>query len=386
MHGYQVIFRGEPVQIPYPERQGKAERGRSFHHGRFIMNLRKAAQATPNVTVLEATVSSLVQCPVSDKVLGVRVSRKKEGDEKVYFGDLTMVADGCFSKFRKQFIEKEVLVRSNFVGMVLKDAPLPAPNHGHVVLSDTAPILLYQIGTHDTRILIDVPGKLPSVGSGALKSYLETNVRPNLPANLRPSFDEAIETERLRSMPNSFLPPSTNKHEGLIMIGDAMNMRHPLTGGGMTVAFNDVVQLQDLLSPANVPSLAQHDVIASQMEVFHWRRKHLSSVINILAQALYSLFAANDENLDVLKQGCFGYFKRGGECVNGPVGLLAGITPQPLVLVYHFFSVALYSIYLMFANAKHPILEAPKLCVKSVTVFYTACVVLLPVIFSEMQV
>lgn len=44
-------------------------------------------------------------------------------------------------------------------------------------------------------------------------------------------FYEALQTERLRSMPNSFLPPSSNIKEGLIMIGDAMNMRHPLTGG-----------------------------------------------------------------------------------------------------------------------------------------------------------
>ena len=29
------------------------------------------------------------------------------------------------------------------------------------------------------------------------------------------------------------------------------------------------------------------------MRVFHWRRKGLTSVINILAQALYSLFAAD---------------------------------------------------------------------------------------------
>jgi squalene monooxygenase len=33
--------------------------------------------------------------------------------------------------------------------------------------------------------------------------------------------------------------------------------------------------------------------VLAQLDVFHWRRKNLTSVINILAQALYSLFAAN---------------------------------------------------------------------------------------------
>ena len=42
---------------------------------------------------------------------------------------------------------------------------------------------------------------------------------------------EAVDKERLRSMPNGFLPPSMNRCEGVIMLGDAMNMRHPLTGG-----------------------------------------------------------------------------------------------------------------------------------------------------------
>ena len=94
-------------------------------------------------------------------------------------------------------------------------------------------------------------------------------------------------------MPNSFLPPSINRTPGIVLLGDAMNMRHPLTGGGMTVAFNDVVLLSDLLSPRHVPTFDDSSLVLKQMQTFHWRRKSLSSVINILAQALYTLFAAD---------------------------------------------------------------------------------------------
>jgi len=31
-----------------------------------------------------------------------------------------------------------------------------------------------------------------------------------------------------------------------------------------------------------------------------------------------------DENLGVLRSGCFKYFERGGDCVDGPVRLLSG--------------------------------------------------------------
>ena len=97
----------------------------------------------------------------------------------------------------------------------------------------------------------------------------------------------------MRSMPNSFLPPATNRTPGLVIAGDALNMRHPLTGGGMTVAFNDVVLLAELLHPNNVPSLADHRLVLKQMKAFHWRRKNWAAVINILALALYALFAAD---------------------------------------------------------------------------------------------
>ena len=108
---------------------------------------------------------------------------------------------------------------------------LPYPNHGHVILADPSPILLYQIGSRDTRILVDVPGALPSVGNGALKKYLKEFVGPQLPITVQDSFYQALESQRIRSMPNSWLPPSLNTNMGVMVLGDAMNMRHPLTGG-----------------------------------------------------------------------------------------------------------------------------------------------------------
>ena len=50
---------------------GKEPVGRSFHHGRFVRRLREAAIATPNVTVVETTVTELVKTEYSGQVLGV---------------------------------------------------------------------------------------------------------------------------------------------------------------------------------------------------------------------------------------------------------------------------------------------------------------------------
>lgn len=407
--GYHVIYYGQGVDIPYPENAGttgKAGRkslgnkkrsrpeGRSFHHGRFIRRLREACSREPNITIVETTVISTISSSRTGQVLGVNSTTLNpstgEKEQDYYFGNLTIISDGYASTFRKQYIKQTPVVKSKFFALELIDAPLPAPNHGHVILGDAAPILLYQIGTHETRALIDVPDNTPtaSPAGGGVKAHLKNVILPSLPEQVKPSFELALAEGKLRSMPNSWLPPSTQQVPGMVILGDAMNMRHPLTGGGMTVAFNDVVLLSDLLSPEKIPDLTDTKAVQQAMRTFHWRRKNLTSVINILAQALYSLFAADDRQLRALQKGCFRYFQLGGECVDGPVGLLAGIIRQPFVLFYHFFAVALLSIWIMVGDMLGGLSGAwkfPMAVVESVEVFWKACVVIFPYIYSEVR-
>lgn len=307
--GYDVIYHGEEVPIAYPENiadtaidevqneskssKSKRPEGRSFHHGRFVRRLRERAMACPNVSVVETTATDLVRSGYSGQVLGVECTTKEKKD--YYFGHLTIVADGYASKFRKNVRDSLPVVKSKFWALELIDADLPMPNHGHVLLGDGYPVLLYQIGTHETRALVDIPENLPAAShkNGGTKGYLRNVVLPSLPPRVQPSFEAALDKDRLRSMPNSFLPPTKNRIPGLVVLGDAMNMRHPLTGGGMTVAFNDAVLLSEALSPQNVPRLDNTRAVLKQMSVFHWKRKNFSSTINILAQALYALFAAD---------------------------------------------------------------------------------------------
>lgn len=293
VHGYCVVLDGKPVHIPYPP--GKT--GRSFHHGRFIQALRAKAKVAKGVEVVEATVSELVECPVTGRVLGVRATRKGEGavEKETFLADLTVIADGCFSNFRTAVMGKALRkpeTKSHFVGVVLEDAHLPIDKHGTVVLvKDSGPVLLYQIGTRDTRMLVDVKAPLPS----DLKGHILDVVVPQLPSALHIPVQRALENDRLRRMPNSFLPPTEQggRHtkEGVILLGDSWNMRHPLTGGGMMCAFNDVVILRQLL--AEVHDLTDWKEMSSVLHRWHWQRKALASTVNILSVALYDLFGAD---------------------------------------------------------------------------------------------
>ena len=296
VEGYEVTYYGERVHIPYAARPKTAPRpqGRSFHHGRFVRRLRAAVAAEPNVSLVETTATRLVRCELTGRVLGVE--SLTAGTPDCYFGALTIVADGYASKFRDgEGGTRAPRVRSRFWGLELIDARLPRARHGTVVLSAQAPTLLYQIGARETRALVDVPEGTPtaSVAQGGIKGHLRNHVLPTLPAETQPSFEAALDEGRLRSMPNSWLPPTTNRTPGLAVLGDALNMRHPLTGGGMTVALNDVVLLKELLSVERAGDLRDTQKVSKAFREFHWRRKGLTAVINILAQALYSLFAAN---------------------------------------------------------------------------------------------
>ncbi|OAA64271.1 Squalene epoxidase [Niveomyces insectorum RCEF 264] len=401
-HGYHIVYDGDEIVIPYPalDDQGRvpmdayvaaaangggsdkkhdgrpAPEGCSFHHGRFIMQLRRRCLAHPNITVVETEATGLICGGVdADEVLGVAAKTKvrqtaaatataattssstttttipptTEGADTAahtkkpdcFFGQLTIVADGYDSHFRREVLgaSHRPVVKSRFFALELIDCPLEPQGFGHVFIDPAAfPVLLYQIGTHETRALIDVPLDLPAArpAAGGVRGYIRHTVLPAMPA-------------------------------------------------------------------PRIPRLADHAAVAAALGRFHWSRKRLTAIINVLAQALYALFAADSRPLRTLQQGCFAYFRRGWAAQ--PMGLLGGLLQEPLVLAYHFFSVAFLAIWLHGVavvrgssggggdsgssrgpfNALTGLVRLPLAVVDGLLVLWTACVVFLPVFWRELR-
>eukprot|EP00117_Sycon_ciliatum_P045024 scpid52497/ scgid2857/ Squalene monooxygenase; Squalene epoxidase len=382
-HGYVVHNResSQKVDLLYPsdDHTGETIEGRAFHHGRFVTGLRRLSKAEQLVTPVHGSALSLIR--EGDHVVGVACRLKDDSEVKEFRAPLTVVADGCFSNLRKTLVSARPQNKSNFAGLVMHNCPQTRDHFAEVILASPAPVLVYQISSDSTRVLVDIPGqKMPADA----KTYLLETVAPQLPELLHGPFVEAVSTQAVRSMPNSFLPAAPVLQPGALVLGDAFNMRHPLTGAGMTVALHDVEFWRDELK--QLADLHDVEAVLAIQRRFHWQRKMSHSfVANTLAQALYALFAAgDDDSMRSLRRACFQYFLLGGDCAAGPISLLAILHPDPWTLIRHYIAVCLYGVYLDAMDCpmwKRPAL-APWIACKLI---WASCRVMLPLAFSELH-
>ena len=353
VYGYALYKDGGEAKVGYPlEGRGEDVAGRSFHNGRFVMRLREAAMSVASNDVRQATVKKLLATDGTEWKEGKAVGGVMAAiDEKEhhFMAPLTVVCDGYFSAFRKKLMPSATPVMpSTFVGIILDGDPnelLPQPGHGHVILGDPSPVLFYPISSKEVRCLVDIPShvKTPSVASGAMAEYVLTKIVPQVPEKLREPLKNAVKTGQFKSMLNKTMPAQPSRTPGAAMIGDAFNMRHPLTGGGMTVAFSDVVTMKSMLSP--LPSFADHAAVGERVDAFYAHRTKPALTINTLANALYKVFCASgDSSMEEMRRACFEYLRLGGSMSAGPIALLGGLETNPMTLVSHFFSVALFGV------------------------------------------
>ena len=289
--GFAVISGEEGQALAYPpHRDSDGQRrqafGYSFHHGRFVQRLREAATAQPTVDVQQGTVIRVVE--EGGRLCGV-CYRDRSGNELEARAHLLVGADGRASRLRRQVAQEAQPKHLSYsVGVLLTDAQLPFPNHGNVFVAQPAPMLAYQISTKEVRILVDIPGQLPNTRNGELVRWMQENVEPQLPQQLRAPFRESLATRQLRAMPTLALSARPSHcDQGALLIGDALNMRHPLTGSGMTVALHDARLISELFEHVDLRDTA---AVTRLTRRFYADRRALALTVDMLAGALYEVF------------------------------------------------------------------------------------------------
>ena len=330
--GYALLQGDEKTTIPYPQNY----KGMGLHNGRFLQQIRASALQNEAVTQIHGKALQLLEND-RHEIIGVSYRESITSEIKSIHAPLTITSDGFFSNFREHLSNNEKTVTSFFIGLILKDCEMPFPNHGHVFLSGPTPFICYPISSHEVRILIDFAGdQLPR--KQLLQAHLDTNVTPYIPECMRDSYEQALQEGGFKVMPNHYMAAKPIIRKGAVMLGDALNMRHPLTGGGLTAVFSDIQILSAQLLA--MPDFSSIDLIHKKIEAYYRDRQHANANLNILANALYGVMSN-----DLLKTAVFKYLQCGGANAQESIAILAGLNRNHYSLIKQFFCLAVFGAY-----------------------------------------
>jgi squalene monooxygenase len=329
VNGYNLIKGNERFTIHYDEVQ-KGIKGIGLRNGKFLTNIRQELAKRENITVVEGNVTQILE--KDNTIIGVTYTQE-DGTPVSQYAKLTIVCDGPMSVLRDKLSKVNKQVTSYFMGLVIKDLELEFPSYGHMIVTGDFPVLVYPIHTNAYRILIDYPGgKAPKMGKESIERLKESVVKV-LPQEMIASFLKALEEDQLKVMPNHSMKNQAFRMKGAVLLGDSLNMRHPLTGGGMTATFSDILCLNEQLAGID---FRDETKLENAVNTYYNSRGKNVETINILANALYRVFTD-----DELKEACFEYLQKGGEQATGPLSILSGINRNKQFLLKHFFKVAM---------------------------------------------
>ncbi len=353
--GYALLQGEEKTTIPYP----KHYKGMGLHNGRFLQQIRASALQNESVTQIHGKALQLLENE-RHEIIGVSYRESITSETKSIHAPLTITSDGFFSNFRESLSNNEKTVTSYFIGLILKDCEMPFPKHGHVFLSGPTPFICYPISSHEVRILIDFPGdELPR--KQLLQAHLDTNVTPYIPECMLNSYEQALQEGGFKVMPNHYMAAKPIIRKGAVMLGDALNMRHPLTGGGLTAVFSDIQILSTHLLA--MPDFNNTDLIHEKIEAYYRDRQHANANLNILANALYGVMSN-----DLLKTAVFKYLQCGGANAQESIAILAGLNRNHYSLIKQFFFLAMFGAYDLVRESITNLPKATKILLDALTI------------------
>lgn len=107
--------------------------------------------------------------------------------------------------------------------------------------------------------------------------------------NLRETFLKGVEEGLLEIKTTATKSMSAKQcdKKGVIVLGDAFNMRHPIIASGMMVALSDVLILRNLLRP--VPSFSNTKKVLELVKSFYIIRKVSSDILFFLMTSYIAL-------------------------------------------------------------------------------------------------
>ncbi|KAF2554018.1 hypothetical protein F2Q68_00036806 [Brassica cretica] len=222
------------------------------------------------VRLEEGTVRSLIE--EKGVVKGVTY-KNSSGEETTSSAPLTVVCDGCHSNLRHSLNDNNAEVTAYEIGYISRNCRLEQPDKLHLIMAKPSFAMMYQISSTDVRCNFELLSKnLPSVSNGEMASFVKNSIAPQVPLKLRKTFLKGLdEGSHIKITQAKRMPATLSRKKGVIVLGDAFNMRHPVIASGMMVLLSDILILSRLLKPLG--NLGDENEVSEVMKSFYVLRK-----------------------------------------------------------------------------------------------------------------
>ena len=284
----------EPILLPYVD----GSYGLACEHAAIVSILRDAIENEPGVDFIpHARVRT-----VEDE----QVTFTRNGSAETVTAARIVGADGRASIVRRSLgLSITPRTCSRMVGVTLGSVDLPLEGYGHVLCGGPGPILMYRVGEHCIRVIVDVPSDGWTPGDRA--GFLSDSYAGLLPETLRPAFVEALRTGQFQAAANEMSPRVTYGSPRRVLIGDAAGHYHPLTAVGMTLGFGDALTLAE----------------GEDFHDFTTKRFHATHTPELLAMELYETFADHRAEAVAVRHAIYRRWRASSTFRNRTMRLLA---------------------------------------------------------------
>ena len=252
----------DPIVLPYPD----GSHGLVCEHAVLVSRLREAIEN-------EACVDFIPYARVR-AVEDERVTFTRNGADESVTAARIVGADGRASIVRRSLgLSISPMTCSRMMGIILRGVRLPLEGYGHVLCGGPGPILMYRLGEHSVRVVVDIPKDRWTRRDWI--SFASDSYADLLPDTIGPAFVEALRARQFHSAANQLRPRVTYGSPHRVLIGDAAGHYHPMTAVGITLGFGDALTLTE----------------DEDFRDFITRRVQATRVPELLAMGLYEIFA-----------------------------------------------------------------------------------------------
>jgi 2-polyprenyl-6-methoxyphenol hydroxylase-like FAD-dependent oxidoreductase len=200
---------------------------------------------------------------------------------------------------------------SQVTGYLVAAEALPSSGFAHIFMTRYAPVLAYEIGGGQARVLFDrllSSGETPAEQRGRDAALLSPP--------LRAAVDDAVATQRGLSFVSADVFVDTVGKGRLALVGDAAGSCHPLTASGISVAIGDAGRLRQALRDSG-------GEVVRGIQLYAHRRRASQRARRLLASALHEACGREDRAARLIRDGLIDYWELDARGRKASIALLA---------------------------------------------------------------